>query len=907
MSSVTQSSTTAYAGSGGTTYQPSFGNTPAAGSTVVLIVSMIGQACSGVGDNQTGNTYTKRASATMGANGGHEVSLWSAPNVNSSGTFTLTITAAGQWASCTVTIVESGGLLTPTNFDRAGSNTNDNNLNSTGTVQTTADTTQADEIVFAGAGQDSSDNTSITPDGAWTQLGEVENRQSATYSPLNSIYKNESTTGTKSHSWTFGTNVAWGTVIATFKNGATTVDVLPATDDVVGAWTNQDGSGASNALAAATSDSDDATYAQSEAAPSASSCRMSLGVATNPNVDTSHSLTVRGQLSAGAVGGTMSLETELMNNGAAFSPRIYWTDTLTTLNNFVHNLTTGQADQIASGSAYGNLDVVLKATQAATPAPTLVGVSASGTRWTATNNANLTPALPVGWAAGDYHLLVAQRDDNTAMTTLAPAWTQIAALSSNNGTGHRVELWYRVAQAGDGAPTVTFGSSTVCRGAVIVGVRGVHGTTPIINSSINLNGSVSTDTCATTDISPAVGNTLGVFIATARGQRTAATQPANWSTFAIQNTTVGNDASVGVATRTYANSGSYGTPSTTWTSTTTGATEGILLAFQPPVPTGRAQVTRVVFTLPASTAPGPYSLQANQPAGSGTVSRVLHALRSLTAAQPSGSATVSRHWVGARSLAAAQPAASAAVTKIFRLFKSLAANQPAGSALVSFTRNLHATLAANQPYATASVVRKQTLGRVLAASQPNATGTVAKIIHYHKQLTASQPAASAAISNRKVALKSVNANQPTAQGAVTRTLHALRSLAAAQPAGSGVVTRRWTGHKTLGANQPAGSAVLALRYHLKRSPAAAQPAGSATVVRRLHARRSISSTQLPGSATVTRRYNAHRSASASQPTATAHVTWQITGGPSAGGNLEMKKRGVPFISHWPGFRIGRTW
>jgi hypothetical protein len=98
--------------------------------------------------------------------------------------------------------------------------------------------------------------------------------------------------------------------------------------------------------------------------------------------------------------------------------------------------------------------------------PVLPGAPA----FTATNAATLAPGLPPGWRPDDIHVLVALRNDNTAETALT-GWTAVAALTGNNTTAQRVAVWWRRAVGGDTAPTVTFGSSTIARGARIYGAR----------------------------------------------------------------------------------------------------------------------------------------------------------------------------------------------------------------------------------------------------------------------------------------------------------------------------------------------------------------------------------------------------------------------------------------------------
>jgi hypothetical protein len=216
-------------------------------------------------------------------------------------------------------------------------------------------------------------------------------------------------------------------------------------------------------------------------------------------------------------------------------------------------------------------------------APTLVGAGASS--FTATTGATLSPGLPTGWQPNDIHVLVAHRSDNTAMTALA-GWTQLFA--QNNTTGQRVEVWWRRAVTGDAAPAVTFGTSTIVRGAVIFGVRGCpRDVSPFNLTSISANAASAT--VSTSNISPATAPTLGVFVYAYEDDPTAAATPAgptdqqDWQPFSIATSALGTDMALGVSSRKWGQAGSYGTPSTTVSGGTfaNSPNVGLLFAFDP--------------------------------------------------------------------------------------------------------------------------------------------------------------------------------------------------------------------------------------------------------------------------------------------------------------------------------------
>lgn len=212
-------------------------------------------------------------------------------------------------------------------------------------------------------------------------------------------------------------------------------------------------------------------------------------------------------------------------------------------------------------------------------APTVVGAGTAS--WTATSGANLTPGLPSGWAADDIHVLIAHRSDNTAMTSLS-GWTLLSA--ANNTAAQRVELWVRRAVGGDAAPTVTFGTGTVVRGAQIVGIRGVP--TSVTLSALELsrsnNAASATITFATLTPTPARGLLLALYAY--EDDPTTAAQIDGWTDFVEDVSALGNDASLGWAWRTWPVAASA---TGALTSTASGGTfanspnVGILISFQP--------------------------------------------------------------------------------------------------------------------------------------------------------------------------------------------------------------------------------------------------------------------------------------------------------------------------------------
>jgi hypothetical protein len=364
-----------------------------------------------------------------------------------------------------------------------------------------------------------------------------------------------------------------------------------------GAWTDQaDGTSQIAWSIDESEPGDDADYIQSPASPVNNVSEYWLSAGTEPFNTTNHVLSVRAQTDV-AAGGPMALTYELRQGGTPLSVPATWTDTLTpAVQRFDRTLSSPQATGINNYSA---LTVRFSANQAPASAPTFV---AAGTFVnTAVNAATLTPGLPSGWAAGDVHVLVAARKDNTAMTALS-GWTQVPSLSVNNGSTARNEVWYRRAVAGDTAPVVTFGSGTVLRCAQIYGVRGCIATgSPFAQTAApadNVTQSpFSTTTVQTGALTILEDNVFGLHTFTVSTGPTSCSQPAGgWTTFTV--TRSGNNGiAQGYSRRTYGAAGSSGTPISTLN--TGGLGTAVLMLFRGPAAApAKARITWAGLTVP---------------------------------------------------------------------------------------------------------------------------------------------------------------------------------------------------------------------------------------------------------------------------------------------------------------------
>ena len=235
-------SITVQTGSNVTSDAASFGSLPAAGSLVIVVISLWNTPGDGsdrvtsVTDNQS-NTYTEAAQAVRtGASEDCCAAIFYAENVNSSGTFTVTINleagAYVEWSAHSFT-----GIATSSSLDQIGTNTGAGiTSGSQPTVATSGATTQADELVVACA---SSANAS-SPNGdvgwaipsGWT--GELSKHVSqADTIAHDAAYNIIAATGTQTATWAaHATDVgdAWAAVIGTFKASAGTTDTAVDVD-----------------------------------------------------------------------------------------------------------------------------------------------------------------------------------------------------------------------------------------------------------------------------------------------------------------------------------------------------------------------------------------------------------------------------------------------------------------------------------------------------------------------------------------------------------------------------------------------------------------------------------------------------------------------------------------------------
>jgi hypothetical protein len=363
----------------------------------------------------------------------------------------------------------------------------------------------------------------------------------------------------------------------------------PTSDITTTGWTPSSGSTLYEMLddGASTNDSD---YIDSPASPTtASPAEVKFGTVTDPLLSTDHK--VRYRFGKDTTGGSQIDGRAYLYQGATLITDFGLKTNVDGLTTYTETLSGTDADAITD---YSDLRIRFTANQTATNVvPTFVAAGTAA--FTASNGATIQPALPSGWAVNDIHVLVVHRSDNTDITDHAD-YTRITPSSAteNNTAGQRVELFWRRAQSGDTAPTITAGSGTTIRGAQIFGIRGVPtGVDPFDASTRSNNAASATVTGA--NIVTTQANTLGLFIGAYEDDPNISSNTGSWTMGARSSSTLGNDMAIFHGTRTFATATTYS--SNTIVTDASGGTispnVGIILAFKP-TPTASREL-RVVW------------------------------------------------------------------------------------------------------------------------------------------------------------------------------------------------------------------------------------------------------------------------------------------------------------------------
>jgi len=200
------------------------------------------------------------------------------------------------------------------------------------------------------------------------------------------------------------------------------------------------------------------------------------------------------------------------------------------------------------------------------PAPAFVasGVESSGV-------GDITPALPVGWAAG--HLLLLAVETANQAVSAPSGWTETTNSPQSTGTAGgtsatRLHVFQRIAQSGDTAPTVA--DSGDHQIAWITAFSGVDGTTPVLHTAgsvLSSAGQTGTATGFTTTVADCLIVMIGTHAEDLNDDAACSVANANLTSVTVRktfNSTAGNGGCMVVATGVRAAAGAIGSTTFEW-------------------------------------------------------------------------------------------------------------------------------------------------------------------------------------------------------------------------------------------------------------------------------------------------------------------------------------------------------
>lgn len=123
------------------------------------------------------------------------------------------------------------------------------------------------------------------------------------------------------------------------------------------------------------------------------------------------------------------------------------------------------------------------------------------------------------------------------------------------------------------------------------------------------------------------------------------------------------------------------------------------------------------------------------------------------------------------------------------LSRTVAGDQPAATGTLTRVWNAHTAVTGSEPAATGTATGLAGSFRTLTGSEPNATGALARLWHALRSLAGSQPNATGALSYLWNSAGVALGNQPNPTGAITKIQHAFKTLAGSEPAASGTLSR----------------------------------------------------------------------------------------------------------------------
>ncbi|KKL48686.1 hypothetical protein LCGC14_2323050, partial [marine sediment metagenome] len=143
-----------------------------------------------------------------------------------------------------------------------------------------------------------------------------------------------------------------------------------------------------------------------------------------------------------------------------------------------------------------------------------------------------------------------------------------------------------------------------------------------------------------------------------------------------------------------------------------------------------------------------------------------------------------------RDLAGDQPAATGTLTRVEQDLRALAGAQPASAGTLARMEQALRALAGDQPNATGILARIFGRPRSQTGDQPESTGDLAAVWEGVRALAGAQLAAAGTLATKLTAFKSLVGDQTAATGILTRIRNSVHAITGSQPAATGDLARQ---------------------------------------------------------------------------------------------------------------------
>ena len=706
---ITHVVTEANATGSGPSVSKSFASLPTVGNRVIAVVRNGGSDDGTVSDNQ-GNTWTKHEATPQSFN---RISIWSAPVVTSSGTFTVTVTTDGS--DCDLVISEYSGILSTAVISSAKTT----GTSSAPAPGNTARVESEDFLAIAGA--------VMAQNGAWTPPTSYTEIMDVTYvAPKSGSFARRIVTAfTKNQNpaFTAPASAAWAAMVVFFANPL----VRP-------------------------------TFQAASSTPGAGTADVSPTLPADWKEGDLHLLCVESAGTPGsAPSGWVAVADSPQDEGTNTALEVYWrravsgdtAPTVTDRGNHTYAVILGYAAPYPGGDPW---DVTSGGTETGPD----TSLTAPGDTTTVDNCRVVVIAARSNDASGAGFSAWANADLTSVTERFDNGTTQ------GDGGGIGVADGIKATAGAFGNTTATVTSSA--KAYITLALKPGPGKVTVAGNQPNATGALAlkktlkslagnqpnaTGTLADITIIPGGVTLTGAqpapsgTVVSARFKSLAGNQPNATGTVAY-------DLKLVHKTLTGAQPAPSGTVAFDI------LFRQVTLAGNQPNATGTIAALRTAFA----------ALAGNQPAASGALAFDI-ILRHITLAgnQPAGSGTIAAVRAKFISLAGNQPNATGALVALFKN-KLLQGAQAAPSGSIAFDRLLsHITLAGNQPAASGAIAAVSATFVDLAGNQPAASGALVALFT-SKLLQGNQPNATGVLAALHLAFVALAGDQPAGSGTI---------------------------------------------------------------------------------------------------------------------------------------------